>query len=290
MKDILGNMWVKRCVSVFSAAYFAVIALLTYATFLYKLEFAEGMTGPFLVIYASASVFFLVLMIYTRETFLTRLLSILMMPVAFCLILLNMYNWALIVPPFVVALVMFFVAGTKENVKVILGTIFLLMYALGIVAYFVLNMLIGGSAVETTIDLSLDPAGSVYQIYSGQMKRISEVTDEANTFSPDGEYRFYITDVQDSDKGAVKIYVVPANQDIQLKYFTLKQKGIKKTITKNGTRGVVPPHVGWIVETDETTGENFLAVLYQLTDEELPKSMRIRSLPAKNYFEFLGIT
>ena len=34
-------MWVKRCVSLFSAAYFAVIVLLTYATFLYKLEFAD---------------------------------------------------------------------------------------------------------------------------------------------------------------------------------------------------------------------------------------------------------
>ena len=185
---------------------------------------------------------------------------------------------------------MFFAADTKENVKVILGTIFLLMYVLGIVAYFVLNMLIGGSAVETVIDLSLDPSGTVYQIYSGQMKRISEVTDEANTYSPDGEYRFYITDVQDSDKGAVKIYVVPANQDIELKYFTLKQKGIKKTITKNGTRGIVPPNVGWVVGVDEDTGENYLAVMYQLSDEELPKSMRIRSLPAKNYFEFLGIS
>lgn len=290
MKEFLGNIWVKRCVSVFSAIYFGIIALLTYATFLYKLEFVEGMTGPFLVIYVSASVFFLVLMIYSRDMFLTRLMSVLMMPMAFLLILLNMYNWAIIVPPFIVAIVMFFVAGTKENVKVILGTIFLLLYVLGIVAYFILNMLLGGTAVETTIDLSLDPAGSVFQIYSGQMKRISDVTDESNTYSPDGEYRFYIVDVQDSDKGAVKIYVVPANQDIHLKYFTLKQKGIKKTITKNGTRGIVPPNVGWIVETDETTGENFLAVLYQLTDEELPKSMRIRSLPDKNYFEFLGIS
>lgn len=289
MKAILDNIWVKRCVSVFASAYFAVVALLTYATFLYKLEFAEGMKGPFLVIYATASIFFLILMIYSRDMMLTRIISLLMMPLAFCLILLNMFNWALIVPPFIVALVMFFAAGTKENVKVIMGTIYLLLYALGIVAYFVLNMLLSG-ATETTIDLTLDPNGSVFQIYSGQMKRISDVTDEANTYSPDGEYRFYIADVEDSDKGSVNIYVVPANQDIQLKYFTLKQKGIKKTITKNGTRGIVPPNVGWIVETDETTGENFLAVLYQLTDEELPKSMRIRSLPDKNYFEFLGIT
>ena len=33
MKDFLSNVWVKRAVSVFNVAYFAVITLLTYATF-----------------------------------------------------------------------------------------------------------------------------------------------------------------------------------------------------------------------------------------------------------------
>ena len=47
MKDVLSNIWVKRCVSIFNVAYFAVIVLLTYATFLYKLEFAEGMQASF---------------------------------------------------------------------------------------------------------------------------------------------------------------------------------------------------------------------------------------------------
>ena len=38
MKDFLSNVWVKRAVSVFNVAYFAVITLLTYATFLYDLK------------------------------------------------------------------------------------------------------------------------------------------------------------------------------------------------------------------------------------------------------------
>ena len=42
MKDFLSNVWVKRAVSVFNVAYFAVITLLTYATFLYDLEFAAA--------------------------------------------------------------------------------------------------------------------------------------------------------------------------------------------------------------------------------------------------------
>lgn len=291
MKSILENKWVKRCVAIVGAIYFAVITLLTYASFLYKLEFVNETKNTFITMYVIAAVVFLTLMIYSRQTLLTKLISVLLMPVVFCLILFNMYNWLLIIPPFVVALVIFFAAGTAENVKVIMGTIYLLMYVLGIVAYFVLNALFGGSSVETTIDLELDPTGSVYQMYQSQMRDIAEVTDETNTISPDGEYRFSIVDVKDNDKGMIKIYVEPANQDIELKFFTLKQQGVKKTVTKLGTRGIVPS-VGWVVEEDPTTGEKFLAVLYQLTPDDEPKTMKITqsTMPKKQYLGFLGIS
>ncbi len=290
MKNILENKWVKRCVAVISSIYFAVIALLTYASFLYKLEFVPETKNTFITMYVTASVVFLALMIYSRSTLLTKIISIALMPVVFCLILFNMYNWLLIIPPFVVAVVIFFAAGTAENVKVIMGTIFLLMYVLGIVAYFVLNALLGGSSVETTIDLELDPTGNVYQLYQSQMRDIAEVTDEDNTISPDGEYKFSIVDVKDNDKGSIKIYVEPANQDIKLKFFTLKQQGVRKTVTKLGTRGIVPS-VGWVVQEDPN-GEKYLAVLYQLTPDDEPKTMKITdsSMPKKQYLGFLGIT
>ncbi|MBR1764201.1 MAG: hypothetical protein IJ746_02295 [Ruminococcus sp.] len=290
MKSILENKWVKRCVGVVSSIYFAVITLLTYASFLYKLEFNNETKNSFITMYVIAAVVFLILMIYSRETLITRLISVLMMPVVFFMILFNMYNWLLIIPPFVVALVIFFAAGTAENVKVIMGTIYLLMYVLGIVAYFVLNALLGGSSVETTIDLELDPTGSVYPLYQSQMRSIAEVTDEANTISPDGEYKFSIVDVKDNDKGSIKIYVEPANQDIELKFFTLKQQGVRKTVTKLGTREIVPS-VGWVIEED-SNGESVLALLYQLTPDDEPKTMKITqsSMPKKNYLGFLGIS
>ena len=53
MKDFLSNVWVKRAVSVFNVAYFAVITLLTYATFLYDLEFAAGREKSFFTVYVS---------------------------------------------------------------------------------------------------------------------------------------------------------------------------------------------------------------------------------------------
>ncbi|WP_124099076.1 hypothetical protein [Ruminococcus sp. Marseille-P6503] len=288
MRDVLSNVWVKRCVSIFNVAYFAVIVLLTYATFLYKLEFAEGMQASFFAIYAFASLVFLVLMLYTRKQPITKLLSIVMLPVVFFMILFNMGLWVLIIPPFIVAVVMFFASGNNETVKVIMGTIYLLLYVLGLVAYFVLNMLFGGSSVETVLDMDIDTTGSVYSRYSDQVEKLVAVTDENNTISPDGKYKFYLVDVQDSDKGAVKIYVEPYGEDIKLKFFTLKQKGIRKTITNKGTRGVIPD-VGWSVKTTDS-GKKELVVQYRLSEGSELKETSVSNMPKKQYLEFLGIS
>lgn len=286
MREILGNVWVKRCVSVFTVAYAAVIALLTYATFLYDLVFVSGKEAGFLVIYAVASIVFMLLMIYTREMLMTKIISIALLPIVFFLLLFNIGNgnWILIIPPFIVAIVMFFAAATNETIKVIMGTIYLLLYVLGIVAYVVCNMLFGGSDVETVLDPYMDQDTSAYSYYKNDMAHLAEVLDEENTISPDGRYRFYITDVKDSDKGCVKIYVVPNGQDINLKFFSLNQKGIRKTITSKGTRGVVPD-VGWVVTEDD-----ILALQFRLTPDTGLKQSKITKMPSKNYLEFLGIS
>ena len=187
MKDFLSNVWVKRAVSVFNVAYFAVITLLTYATFLYDLEFAAGREKSFFTVYVVINVVFMGLMLFSRRELVTEILSILMLPVVFCMILFNMGDWILIVPPFIVAIIMFFAAGTNETVKVIMGTIYLLLYVLGIVAYFVLNILFGGTSVETVLNSDLDTSSSVYALYRDNFKKLTEVTSESNTISPDGQ-------------------------------------------------------------------------------------------------------
>ena len=78
MKEFLSNLWVKRAVGVFNLIYFAVITLLTVATFLYDLEFTEGQEQSFFTVYVAASVIFLLLMIYSRDVFITKMISILL--------------------------------------------------------------------------------------------------------------------------------------------------------------------------------------------------------------------
>ena len=287
MKDFLSNPWVKRSVSIFNLAYFAVICMLTFATFVYDIEFAEGKEVTFFVIYFLASVLFMVLMIYSRREILTRIVSLLLPPICFCLIMFNWGRWIIIVPPLVVALVMFFASGVHETAKVVLGTIYLLMYVLGLVAFLVLRMLFGGSSVVTVLDQNLQSNDEVYQLYQGeQFAKLVEYTREENTISPDGKYQIVLYDVQDNDKGRIKICVIPHGQDIRLNFFTLKQKGIEKTISNKGTRGTIP-EFGW--EKDPQTGN--LKVYFVLSPGAVRKTATVteNNMPQKQYFEFLGI-
>lgn len=290
MKEFFSNVWVKRSISVFCLVYVILISFLTYATFLYELEFSEGMEPAFFTIYTVASIVFLGLLLVTRKEILTCVISMIFPLVVFFLVLFNIGSWVLIVPPFIVAVVMFFASDNHETLKVVMGTIYLLVYVLGIVLLVVCNMLFVGSSVETELTTDLDPNSTVYRIYESSMDKLATVTAEENTISPDGKYRFYLVDVKDSDRGAVKIYVVPYGEDIELRFFTLKQKGVRKTISNKGTRGVVPD-VGWTVKTDDD-GNQKLCIQYRLTEggELKETSVTERNMPAKQYFEFLGIS
>ncbi len=290
MREWFSNEWVKRCVSVFTASYAAVIAMLTFASFYYDIVFVDGKQTSFLVIYAASALVFLLLMLYTRDIFMTKLISVLLLPIVFFLLIFNIKNgnWILIIPPFIVAITMFFASGTHETAKVVLGTIYLLLYVLGIVVYVVCNMLFGNSTVETPLNMDLDPKSTVYTYYKDDLKHLSEIVSDDNAISPDGRYRFYLADVKDNKGGSVYIYVVPSGQDIKLKFFSLNTKGIKKKIATNGTRGVIPPELGWTVRREN--GKNILYVAYRLTPQDKSwKFSKVTNMPKKNYLEFLGI-
>jgi hypothetical protein len=171
-----------------------------------------------------------------------------------------------------------------------MGTIYLLLYVLGIVAYFVFNMLFGGTTTETLLNVDMDKTSSAFELYSSEdtYTKLCDVTRDDNTISPDGKYQILLYDVKDSDKGAVKICVVPYGQDIKLKFFTLKVKGITKIISNKGTRGVIPD-VGWFYDEDDG---GKLKVQYRLSPEDDLKATSVNdaNMPDKQYFEFLGIS
>lgn len=295
MQSFLQNVWVKRVISLINITYVAVIAILTYATFIYQLEFKEGAEIPFLVVYLIASAVFLLLMAMTRDQIITRIIGVVLPLVVFFFILFNIGDWILIIPSFIVAVTIFLMAKNNETLKVIMGTIYLLIYVLGLIIFFVINTLFGGtSTVETRLDSNLANNSSVYEMYKDQLNSIDRVlfqTDSNgnfikdengnlvdNTISPDGTKQFYLADIQDNNKGKLSLFVVPYGEDKDFKFFTLKQKGIRKTVY-NFTRGEVPL-VAW---KDDFTIE------YQAKDSKKVETTTF-VMPDKNYLEFLGIS
>ncbi len=276
MKDIFKNIWIKRAVSVFCLIYTAVVVIMTVATFLYRLEVNEGAQAAFFTVYFIISALFLVFMLYSKEIILTRINGLILLPIVFFLVLFNMGNIIIFVPPLIVAIVMFFCSRAPEKLKVLLGTIYLMMYIIGIFAYFVLNTLLSSSAVETRLDANLSPDNEVYSLYD--MNYVMTITNEGNTISPDGTMQFYICDVENKEDGQVIIYVEPYGEDKHFNFFTLKQKGIRRKVKFYNGRGVIP-EVFW---SDNNT------LTYKMPDStEYRNSLII--LPEKNYFEFIGV-
>lgn len=276
MKDLLNNVWIKRGLAVFNLIYFAVIILMTAATFYYDLEIKAGARGAFFTVYFVLSALFLVFMLYTRDVLITRITGMLLLPVVFFLVLFNMNNIIIFVPPLIVAIVMFFYIDTPVNLKVLLGTIYIMMYVLGIFAYFVANLLFGSSAVETILNDELSADDPVYSMYD--MNYVSSITSDGRTVSPDGNLEFYICDVKNKEDGQVVIYVVPHGQDRSFTFFDLKQKGIRRKVKFFYGRGKVP-EVYW-------SGNNVLTFKME-GDSDYTNSYVV--MPDKNYFEFLGI-
>lgn len=276
MKDIFKNIWIKRAVSVFCLIYTAVVVILTVATFLYRMEVNEGAQAAFFTVYFIISALFLVFMLYSKEIILTRINGMLLTPIVFFLVLFNMGNIIIFVPPLIVAIVMFFCSRVPEKLKVLLGTIYLMMYIIGIFAYFVLNTLLSSSAVETRLDANLSPDSDVYSLYD--MNYVLSITNEGNTISPDGKMQFYICDVENKEDGQVIIYVEPYGEDKYFNFFTLRQKGIRRKVKFFSGRGEIP-EVFW-------SDNNVLT--YRMPDStEYRNSLII--LPEKNYFEFIGV-
>ena len=270
MKSVLSNRWLKLGVSFLTLAYLALIGILAYWTFLYEIRFKNERT--FEIIYIVISVFFLILLFYSRKQLPTRFISMAILFPVFLLILFNFSRPMIYVPPLVVGLILFFACSASESTKVIMGTIYILMYVVGIVVFMIASTLFGGSSVETRIT-STAPE-SVISEYD--MSKIDNLN--AMSVSPGGKYRYYIVDVKDNARGKVIIIVEPNDLDKEYRYFSLVEVGYSTRVAIHAARGVTPD-IRWI---DGST------ISYTFGDGEW-KTSTITEMKDKNYLRFINI-
>ena len=283
-KSLLSNKYVRFGISCFSVLYLILIAALAVWSFLYEIVFTSP--AAFYTFYIILSAIFGVLMFLTKNQVVTRIISMVILLPTFFLLLFNTGEPLLFVPPLVVGVIMFFACGSSDTAKVLLGSLYILMFVMGIAGYTIISTLFGGSAVETRLDDTVtDP--EITSLYD--MDKINQLN--ANSVSPDGKYRYYIIDVQDNDRGKVIIVVEPNDMDIHYRFFDLIEAGYTSRIAKYATRGVTPD-VEWVINEDyDAHDENSsqYKLRYRFGEGSEWKTSTINIPEKKNYLRFLNV-
>ena len=204
LKKIVTNKWFILVISLLCAAYTICLCYFAYAVFFYEIEYIDKM--KFAIVYSAVSLLAGLLFFYTRRSFITSIISMVNMAVFFPTLLLDWGNWPLLIPAAMVTLFSFFCCKMNDTIKTVFGTIFLLLYILGGIAFF----LIMNVFRVTTVDTLLTPNGGIV--------------------SESGNFRCYVLDVQNKSSGKVAVYVQPNKLDKELLGFIRLDTTIKKLV------------------------------------------------------------
>lgn len=146
------NVWFRRGVAVACLGYTFFMIWLAYISYGYYMDL-ENPT-PLFVLYLFVNICAAALLVISRKQVITQINSYILPPIIFVILLCAFGNWYLIVPPLVVMLVLFFANSSNETLKTVLGTMYLLMFVIGIVGYIGIKIFIGDITFTTGVDLS----------------------------------------------------------------------------------------------------------------------------------------
>lgn len=279
MNKFLENPWTKRVVSLISIIYCAFVMVFAYFSIFYDMLLHDSRQVCILI--SLVSVITLICMLYSRECFLTKLASVLILPGMLLPILSYFGQWWVIVPPFVVGIIILFFSGMGETGKTIWGTIILLLYLIGSLAYFVTTSLFAPSTVTTIVGTGDSPSG-IYRYTLSQTMDSSngstKVVVESNELNRDyGIVEFRVKGLERS----VKIER-PMNENVTIEWQTVSRQEIMQelaaisediTVTLSDRQMDLLDRDAYKVTypdgTSVTLGqEEYHALTYPLTDED----------------------
>ncbi|MBQ8567836.1 MAG: hypothetical protein IJ446_01300 [Oscillospiraceae bacterium] len=208
LKQIFSNKWVNIGISLLGIAYSYLLGYFAYITFFYNIEYTNRI--KFAIVGAVVSVLVCLLVLFTRKSPITCILGMANMVLFFPTLLLDWGNWPLLIPAAVVTLFGFFGCKMNDTAKTIFGTIFLLLYIIGGIAFYMITNIFQVSTVNTLIQLEA---------------------------SPSGQFRYYMLDVQNKASGKYAVYIQPNRLDEDNGMFRLNTtiKKMVKQVNKPNT-------------------------------------------------------
>jgi hypothetical protein len=149
------NKWTKIGFSAVSLGYGFFMLWLAWLTFSFYLVPTNRVSLA--AFYLLINVLFGAVMVYTRKEIATQITSCLLHPCIIVMLIFAFGEWFLIIPVFIVATVVFFVASTPEALKTVLGTIYLILFVLTVLGYMTLQIFaITDSIFHVNLDLRSD--------------------------------------------------------------------------------------------------------------------------------------
>jgi hypothetical protein len=150
---------------------------------------------------------------YTRKSFITKIVCLANTALLFPILLLDWGNLPLIIPAVLLTIFGFFASGLNPTAKTIFGTIILLVYIIGSIAFYFIWYVF-----RTTTEDTLTAVG----------------------ISPSGNFSYYVLDVKNNASGKIEVFVKPEGLDktafgcLELKT-TLKKRVKQQVKPQNGT-------------------------------------------------------
>ena len=145
------NIWFRRGVAIAGWLYTLFIVWVAYLSFGYYFDIENP--APLFVLYLFVNIVAMALFILSRKQIITQVNSYFLPPIIFAILIFSFGNWYISIPPIAVMLVVFFANSSNETLKTVLGTMYLLMFVIGVVGYIGIQIFMG-SITFTGVELS----------------------------------------------------------------------------------------------------------------------------------------
>jgi hypothetical protein len=192
LANLVKNKWFILGISLLNASFTGCLCAFAYWVFFYKIEYSNRVL--FAALYSVFSLVTGFLMFYTRKSPLTTVFCMANVVILFPSLLMDWGNWGLIVPALIVTVFGFFCCRMNDTLKTVMGTVFLLMYLLGGVAFFLVTQVFTAKTIDTVIDAGV---------------------------SPSGDFRYYVVDQQNNASGKKVVFIEPNMLDVDMKFLML---------------------------------------------------------------------
>ncbi len=225
----LKNKWFLLGISFLSFIYVYFLGKIVLRAFDSYLE-TENFSAM-MVLYVFVNFIFGVLMFFTRKQIPTVISALIIPLEALVLMIVSFGQWYIIIPPVAVGAVIFLSCGVGESCKTVMGTLLLIMFVAGGLAYSVMSSYFGISLRFVATDLLTDESQDIDFSTRSSDYLLTE----------DGKYRLVYYVEHKEDHTVTSYYVEEAFKDVEYPYATFRRTfGCRNVLVTAYERNVNP--------------------------------------------------